>query len=705
MSYEKCTVLSVVGRIREEDLVLPAIQRDFVWQPERVYSLLDSILRGYPFGTLLFWNTRQRVQYREFVKDWREDHTFTFRVKEQGKKRTFVLDGQQRLQSLYMSLYGSYEGRQLYLDLLSGEQDGDVAELRYSSEFLEAGEAAQRNASEKDKHLWVPLREIAEITDVRQLVYRRQEFLARTGLEPGSAAGVRLQQNLDIARDALRASEIINYYAVDKEYGEDGQVTPLDEVLEIFVRMNSGGQVLSKSDLMFSLFQLRWEGAYGAIADVVDALNANGRFEFDRDFVLKAALVCAGKGARYDVAKFRDESTLALIRDDFPAIRDALINTVDFVVNDARFLDGRVLGSYNALIPFVYFLYRQPRQLPRDEQTRVEMKQALYLILMLPSFSRAADSRIDGLVQRVLNPAHAQQPGDFPLEQVRQFVRERDGRGEIDDWLLQNNIPILMNIVEGGARLPEGRRAHRPEYDHIFPRSELARHGYSEAQINHYANFRLISKRDNIWKSNKDPGPYFAGQSEVAARYLIPDKLLDYSQYPAFLDARQKIIWQRLQNFLGAGKGRDVQTAQIEIELQPAVVSQTDENTIRQLSVDEDRAFMREVLTRSPVAAGHRALFRVLWNAPDQGTVNKDLEATLGLTNPQFAGTMASLGRRINTTARKLGYVPPSIGLLVSWRQDPDDRQWYCSLRPEFRALLDTDSELKAWVLGADWRG
>lgn len=705
MSYEKCTVLSVVGRIRGEDLVLPAIQRDFVWQPERVYSLIDSILRGYPFGTLLFWNTRQRVQYREFVKDWREDHTFTFRVKEQGSKRTFVLDGQQRLQSLYMSLYGSYEGRQLYLDLLSGEQDGDVAELRYASEFLEGGEAAQRNASERGKQLWVLLREIAEITDVRQLVFRRQEFLARTGLEPGSAAGVRLQQNLDIARDALRASEIINYYAVDKEYGEDGQVTPLDEVLEIFVRMNSGGQVLSKSDLMFSLIQLRWEGAYEAIADAVDALNANGRFEFDRDFVLKAALVCAGKGARYNVAKFRDESTLALIRDDFPAIRDALINTADFVVNDARFLDGRVLGSYNALIPFVYFLYRQPRQLPRDEQTRVEMKQALYLILMLPSFSRAADSRIDGLVQRVLNPAHAQQPGVFPLEQVRQFVRERDGRGEIDDWLLQNNIPILMNIVEGGARLPEGRRAHRPEYDHIFPRSELARHGYSEAQINHYANFRLISKRDNIWKSNKDPGPYFAGQSEVAARYLIPDKLLDYSQYPAFLDARQKIIWQRLQNFLGAGKGRDVQAAQIEMELQPAVVSQTDENTIRQLSVDEERAFMREVLTRSPVAAGHRALFRILWNAPDQGTVNKDLEATLGLTNPQFAGTMASLGRRINTTARKLGYVPPSIGLLVSWRQDPDDRQWYCSLRPEFRALLDTDSELKAWVLGADWSG
>lgn len=703
MSYEKATILSVVGRIRDEDLVLPAIQRDFVWQPERVYRLIDSILRGYPFGTLLFWNTRQRVQYREFVKDWREDHAFTFQIKDQGKKRTFVLDGQQRLQSLYMSLYGNYEGRMLHFDLLSGEQNGDVAELRYDSEFLEAGEAAQRNSNERDKHLWVPLREIAEITNHHQLVYRRQKYLDRTGLDAGSTAGVRLQQNLDIARDALRSAEIINYYAVDKEYGDDGQVTPLDEVLEIFVRMNSGGQVLSKSDLMFSLIQLHWEGAYDAIAEVVDALNANGRFEFDRDFVLKTALVCAGQGARYDVAKFRDETTLALIQDGFPAIREALVNTADFLVNDARFVDGRILGSYNALIPFAYFLYRQPRQLPRDEQTRLEMKQALYLILMLPSFSRAADSRIDGLVQRVFDPAHAQQPGVFPLEQVRQFVRERDGHGEIDDLLLQNNIPILMNIVEGGARLPEGRRAHRPEYDHIFPRSELARRGYPDAQINQYANFRLISKRDNIWKSNKDPRPYFAAQPQVADRYQIPIDLLDYDKYPAFLEARRELIWGRVRGFLGLNEGRDVPAAKTEAAPQPIVASEEDQSTGRNPSAEEEMALMHEVLTRSAVAEGHRALFQVLWNTPGQEIQAADLQAALGLTSGQFAGVMGSLGRRINARAKAHGYRRTGIELLVVWRQDPGDRKWYCSLRPEFRTLLETDSELKAQVRGADW--
>jgi hypothetical protein len=699
MSYEKSTVLSIMSRIRDEELVLPAIQRDFIWQPERMHQLIDSILRGYPFGTLLFWNTRQRVQYREFVKDWRADHTFTFRVKEEGRKKSFVLDGQQRLQTLYLALYGTYEGDQLYLDLLSGETDGDVSELRFESDFLKPGVASQRNSEHRGRQLWVPLRDIAELADRHQLVYRRQELLSRAGLDPTSAAGVRLQDNLERTREALRSAESINYYTVDKDYGEDGQVTPLDEVLEIFVRMNSGGQVLSKSDLMFSLIQLHWEGAYEAIADVVDALNEKGRFEFDRDFVLKTALVCAGKGARYDVAKFRDQASLESIRHAFPAIREALINAVDFLVNDARFFDGRVLGSYNALIPFVYFLYRQPGQLPHGERTRLEMKQLLYLILMLPTFTRAADSRIDGLVQRVLNPAHTEQPGVFPAEQIRQFLRERDVYGEIDERLLQNNIPILMNILEGGARLPEGRRAHRAEYDHIFPRSRLAEIGFSDDQINDYANFRLVSKHDNIWKSNKDPRPYFAEQPEVAALYLIPTDLLDLAQYPHFLAARRRLIRERVDAFFGSGA--TAQTTQPLVSA-PRVPAPTLAETPAQhaLTPQQEHELMRLVLTRHPLAETHRVLFQTLWRAYPSEIAAKDLETALGVSGKQFSGVMGSLGRRINKTAAILGHTKTGIDLLVHWQQDVVTGEWRCSMRPEFRALLESEPDMRRVALG-----
>ena len=70
MSYDSTTVATIVSRISNGELVLPAIQRDFVWDPDRMFNFLDSWMRGYPFGTLLFWNTKGRLQYRSFVRDY-----------------------------------------------------------------------------------------------------------------------------------------------------------------------------------------------------------------------------------------------------------------------------------------------------------------------------------------------------------------------------------------------------------------------------------------------------------------------------------------------------------------------------------------------------------------------------------------------------------------------------------------------------------
>jgi uncharacterized protein with ParB-like and HNH nuclease domain len=76
---------------------------------------------------------------------------------------------------------------------------------------------------------------------------------------------------------------ILNYFTIDKEYGDDGLTTDLDEILEIFVRINSGGQVLSKSDLMFSLMLMLSEEAADLIADLIESLNRKGRYDFDKD--------------------------------------------------------------------------------------------------------------------------------------------------------------------------------------------------------------------------------------------------------------------------------------------------------------------------------------------------------------------------------------------------------------------------------------
>jgi hypothetical protein len=548
VGHDKMTVSSAMHRIEERQFLLPMIQREYVWSEERIYAFLDSLLRGYPFGQLLFWNTKERVQHREFIKDYTDGVRFTPQVKARGERGTMVLDGQQRLQSLYLALRGTHEHRVLHLNLLSGEA-GDASEQRFKFEFLGSGEAERRNVATSGTEFWVPLRHIERIPDFAHKHAQVQKWIASAGLTDPDAVG-RLGQTVEVAHARLRGEEALSFFTVDRDYGDDGVTTSIDEILEIFVRINSGGQVLSKSDLMFSLMQLHWEDAYDGLEDLCDELNRKGRFSFDKDFAIKCALVCLGKGARYDVAKLRDEATLAAFQAQFPTIRSALEHTVDLLVNTARIQDQRILGSYNALVPFVYFVYLQGGRPLKREQERLALAQLLYLALMTHAFTRYADGRIDGAVREVFDPAHKSAPGKFPADALRDFIRAKEGADRIDDDLLQRNLHLLMNIIEGGSLLPEGRRRHRPEYDHIFPRSELAEREVPEERINHFANFRLVSKQENIWKLDKDPKEYFAENPGALDRYLVPADLLKYEQFDEFLAERRRRIWGRVRTML-----------------------------------------------------------------------------------------------------------------------------------------------------------
>ncbi len=550
-SYEKCSIATAINRITHDELVLPAIQRSFVWSGSKITALFDSIFRGYPFGTLLFWNTREAIQYRDFIRDWSDDLRYTLKQKAAGSRSTMVLDGQQRLQSLYLGLHGTHRGRRLHLDLLSGLPGDDISEPRYGFAFLTDQDAVAQNAASPGKALWVRVSELAALSSQTEVMMRSQHWLQQVNLSPFSTDGMRLSTNISIAFSKFRGEELLSYFTIDKNYGDDGIVTSLEEVLEIFVRINSGGQVLSKSDLMMSLIQSQWDHAYDRLEDLRESLNQRGRFSFDKDFILKCALVCLDRGARYDVNKLRDAATMTALQQQFDAIHDALLATADWLVNEAKIKDDRVLGSYNALIPFVWFFFQQPGQKVKVEQTRSELVQGLYLALMSRCFTRYSDGRIDAFLRDVLRPAHATHPGTFPLKQLQNFSWDKEGYRKLNDDLLQRNLTLVMNILEGGAQLPEGRRRYPPELDHIFPQSRLPAHGYTDAQINHYANFRLISKQANNWKRAEDPEPYFQTNPAVVSKYFIPADLLKYSQFPKFLEARRRLIWERIRDVLG----------------------------------------------------------------------------------------------------------------------------------------------------------
>ena len=163
MSYQTpVTIEQTLRQIERHDIVLPAIQREFVWQPEQICTLFDSIMRGYPFGTFLYWKVdrknNSRYHFYDFVREYHErDNPHCPRLGEiPNRDVVAVLDGQQRLTALNIGIRGSmatklprkrwsspdaFPARRLYLDLLWSPNEDDDVDMEYRFKFFTAEQA------------------------------------------------------------------------------------------------------------------------------------------------------------------------------------------------------------------------------------------------------------------------------------------------------------------------------------------------------------------------------------------------------------------------------------------------------------------------------------------------------------------------------------------------------------------------------------
>ena len=126
MKNQKETIRKIVNFLNNPEngggFWLPNIQRSFVWKENQIERLFDSIMREYPISTLLVWKTKNKVRRRKFIDNYRRELKLTdFYVPEDDKTKILVLDGQQRLQSLFIGLKGTYEKKELCLDILNGK--------------------------------------------------------------------------------------------------------------------------------------------------------------------------------------------------------------------------------------------------------------------------------------------------------------------------------------------------------------------------------------------------------------------------------------------------------------------------------------------------------------------------------------------------------------------------------------------------------
>ena len=293
MQNKKLPIRKIVSYLNDDEAEgggfwLPNIQRPFVWNEDQIARLFDSIMREYPISTLLVWKTKEQVKHRKFIDNFLPDLKLTnFYVPVNTRSKMMVLDGQQRLQSLFIGLRGSYFGRELYFDVLSGVMAAPE-DIRYRFAF-----------KDKSSVVWPWVRFKDVVFQNNKLPGEIAEALIAAAPSPLSDTDRRsVGRNIERARQEFVNDDNITFQELD---GIDNpEAYRVDDIVEIFIRANSGGTKLGKSDLLFSLLTSSWDAADGEMETSLDDLN-QGSFAFDRDFVLKACLTVLGKGARYEV--------------------------------------------------------------------------------------------------------------------------------------------------------------------------------------------------------------------------------------------------------------------------------------------------------------------------------------------------------------------------------------------------------------------
>lgn len=557
------SIIGILNQIKNGEVVLPAIQRDFVWNQGQIKHLFDSILRGYPVGIALLWETYEPLQYREFVKDYRSGVRAVFKDSDSGKRLRLVLDGQQRLQSLYVSIFGTLEGRTLVFDVLSGRDSDDTSEHKYVFDFLTKEEIDAQNESStqysKDGAVdpdedWFP-RYWFRVTELFSMSPKSREvFVANVSkkLKLSAEDQSRLRVNLAIFDQMLtKDTVVLKVSIIDENLPHDSEERKTEmDVLEIFVRVNTGGTRLNRSDLIFSMLKLNWKESAEELPEFVDRINEGNSLGLSTDFVIRCLFAVSDLGAKFDLDLLRKKSNVGKLRENFDRCCKSIEAVVDFVTQHCWIQSSRLLGGSSTLVPLVYYFFRLDKHRIPDAEVP-KARRGLYLLAFSGALSRYAESRIGLLVRRDLKPSADSGSLEFPEAGIAKWVTYWHGTGTLNEDLIKANPPLVMHLVQGLSGGKTKYADNSPEIDHIFPRATLRERKVDEAQVNHFANFWILARGKNRNKSDKPPSKYFADVPDAELkRALIQRDLLKFPSYNRFIRERSKEIVAAVQRKL-----------------------------------------------------------------------------------------------------------------------------------------------------------
>lgn len=517
------------GRIK-----IPKFQRDFVWSDVQTAALLDSILKGYPIGTLILWKTREEMRH------FKDIGNITLPDVPKGDAVYYVLDGQQRITCLYAVRKGlrvTKEGEQIDYGRISINLALDPDE----------DEAIVSPTPPDDKSPYITVYELLN-GKIAGLANKYPQFLDKIDLYKQRFTGYDF------------STVLIEDYAIDV-------------ASEIFTRINTGGTVLTLFEIMAAKtydqsreFDLALE-----YDKLIDNSGAEKDLEYAEFETIPASTVLQCISAHL-CKQVRRKDILRLNKKDFidawPTVKDGIFQAVDYIRTQLRVPASRLLPYYALLVPFTYFFVRNEGRMPSSRQNKL-LVQYFWWASLSHRFGSAADSKLAQDLVRVDNILAGDAP-DYTGEEIKLTIDDLRWYWFSTGDAFCKAILCLYSYHEPKSfannslvRLDNSwlKVAFSKNYHHFFPKSYLAKAGFPEGQANSILNITLVDDHLNKREiKGKAPSVYMklfkVSNRELAATmktHLIDD--MDEfgiwsDDYLAFIEKRGRHVVQELNKRL-----------------------------------------------------------------------------------------------------------------------------------------------------------
>lgn len=525
---------------------------------KKIEQLFDSILRGYPIGSFLFWKLQKEniaksdeqdenklnFQLYQFITNYdeRKPHNEKIRIEQiKCDDLYIVLDGQQRLTSLYIGLKGTrtlkkknawsnnpnaYEEKRLYLNL-KHQPNMDNPEDNYQFEF-------HAKTPENDKkHWWFKVGDILELESV-------WNYAKDHGIE-GNALNL-----LEKLNKAFHTDQLISFFE-EKEKN-------LNKVLNIFIRVNSGGVKLSYSDLLMSILTASFSSDIREkMNELVDALKDKGFSNMEQDQVLKTCLLLIGKDTTFELKNF-NKKNIKEIEDNWEKITESIYDAAKLL---ETFGYAGYLGSAYILSSLAYFYFLNPKMDKNDEEQALKFVRNAQITSY---FTLSTDTKLSAIAHSI-KEARTFEAFNHNLAK-HQTSPLKITNDAIEDMIYFNRDARVFPILQ--ILYPNlNYKTTTFHIDHIYPKSKFEKENkkldkdFYECE-NYLYNLQLLEGAENSAKKDKDSEVWLkeeykndqAIEEYKKRNYIDPKLKLEWENIKEFREKREEVIITKLKEVL-----------------------------------------------------------------------------------------------------------------------------------------------------------